>query len=69
MNMIETTKFRLTIDRPICGRKGKAGEVIELTAKEYSAEAGWGGLEPVAAVSGIADTEATAETASSRKRR
>lgn len=41
------TNYRITIRRPIDGRMRNVGEVVALTAREYAAEAGWGGLEPV----------------------
>jgi hypothetical protein len=39
--------YRITIRRPIGGIMRPAGAVVALTDREYAAEAGWGGLEPV----------------------
>ncbi|ACE99242.1 hypothetical protein Rpal_0683 [Rhodopseudomonas palustris TIE-1] len=45
----ETKSYRITKPRPIGGRMRKPGEIVGLTAREYAAEAGWGGLEEVKA--------------------
>lgn len=43
-----TTKdYRITIRRPIGGRMRAVGETVALTAREFQAEAPWGGLEEV----------------------
>lgn len=45
----ETKSYRITKPRPIGGRMRKEGEIVGLTAREYAAEAGWGGLDEVKA--------------------
>ena len=42
-----TRDYRITIRRPIGGRMRAVGETVQLTDREYQAEAPWGGLEPV----------------------
>lgn len=56
----ETTRYRVTIERPVDGRMHKPGDVVVLSARAVEAERGWGGLEPVveaepAAASGPVD--------------
>ncbi|MFT0861753.1 hypothetical protein [Ancylobacter sp. G4_0304] len=44
---MEKKPYRIATERPIAGRMRKVDEVVNLTAREYAAEIGWGGLEPV----------------------
>ncbi|MFZ5736858.1 MAG: hypothetical protein ACOY6K_08260 [Pseudomonadota bacterium] len=44
---MDAKNYRVTTKRPIGGRMRQAGEIVSLTAREYAAEAGWGGIEPV----------------------
>lgn len=42
-------EYRITSPRPIGGRMRKIGEIVTLDERQHRAEAGWGGLEEVAA--------------------
>lgn len=42
-----TKDYRITIRRPIGGRMRAVGETVQLSDREYQAEAPWGGLEEV----------------------
>lgn len=57
----EIKSYRITAKRPIGGRMRKVGDVVALSACEYAAEAGWGGLEPVEAEAST-KTDVTAES-------
>ena len=82
---METKNYRITKPRPIGGRMRKEGEIVGLTAREYAAEAGWGGLEevrpdpvapapakaaePTETTSAAIDAEASADAPAAAKKR
>ncbi|MBB5046792.1 hypothetical protein HNR60_001540 [Rhodopseudomonas rhenobacensis] len=72
--MSDKKSYRITTRRPIDGRMRKEGDIVALTDREYQAEAGWGGIEPVkaelapAAAPEAPETSET-ETATGKKRK
>lgn len=47
--MTDLKRYEITLQRPVKGVMHRPGETVTLSDREYAAEAGWGGLAPVAA--------------------